>query len=87
MTGWIDLVVHTDEGAWIIDHKSDRVDDGRETFGSYLPRLWAYADALQKLGINVLGVGVDRIRRGEVVLTGVLAGWMCHQDRNVFSKT
>jgi ATP-dependent helicase/nuclease subunit A len=68
MNGLIDLVIHTDEGAWIIDHKSDHIDDGQAAFGRYLPQLRTYVDGLQKLDINVLGVGVNWIRRGEVAL-------------------
>lgn len=68
MSGVIDLVVRTPEGVWIIDHKSDQVEDASSPFANYLPQLQAYADALQKTGDTVLGIGIHWIRRGEVVM-------------------
>jgi ATP-dependent exoDNAse (exonuclease V) beta subunit len=71
VSGIIDLLVETDDGYWIIDHKSDVVEDPRASFASYWPQLAAYVDAVSKVksGPPVLGVGINWIRRGEVVLS------------------
>lgn len=66
MAGTADLIVHTAEGAWVLDHKSDRTDDSQEGFRTYLPQLQAYERALAAAGENVLGVGIHWIRRGEL---------------------
>lgn len=66
MAGMADLIVRTAEGAWVLDHKSDRTEDSKEGFRSYLPQLQAYERALTAAGENVLGVGIHWIRRGEL---------------------
>ena len=66
--GTADLVVQTGGGAWIIDHKSDQVDDPEEAFKGYRSQLDSYAKLLAANGVNVLGTGINWIRRGEVVL-------------------
>ncbi len=71
LSGAADLVVATDDGIWIIDHKSDQVDDPELAFNHYRPQLDAYARSLSSAGENVLGVGINWIRRGEVVLSCV----------------
>jgi beta-glucosidase/6-phospho-beta-glucosidase/beta-galactosidase len=53
---------------WIIDHKSDQVDDPVEAFNHYKPQLECYSNLLQSMGHNVLGIGINWIRRGAVVL-------------------
>ena len=53
---------------WIIDHKSDQVDEPEQAFNHYRPQLECYSNLLQSMGHNVLGVGINWIRRGEVVL-------------------
>jgi ATP-dependent helicase/nuclease subunit A len=68
MNGLVDLVVETEEGCWIIDHKSDQIGDSLAAFAKYQAQLGAYADALRKSGRNVLGVAVHWIRLGEVVI-------------------
>ena len=68
MSGTADLVVETPGGTWVIDHKSDRVSDPREAMLLYFPQLEAYADMLERAGHTVVGVGVNWIRRGEVVI-------------------
>jgi ATP-dependent exoDNAse (exonuclease V) beta subunit len=79
VSGIIDLLVETDDGYWIIDHKSDVVEDPRASFASYWPQLAAYADAVSNVkgGLPVLGVGINWIRRGEVVLSPA-TGWVSH---------
>ncbi len=71
MSGIIDLVVETAQGVWVIDHKSDQVEDAVAGYGTYRIQLEAYADALRQQGKTVLGTGVHWIRRGEVVLEPV----------------
>lgn len=66
LAGLVDLIVRTAEGAWILDHKSDRVEDVNAVFRTYLPQLQAYKQALTAAGETVLGVGIHWIRRGEL---------------------
>ncbi|GMQ76976.1 MAG: UvrD-helicase domain-containing protein [Gammaproteobacteria bacterium] len=82
VSGVIDLLVDTDDGYWIIDHKSDVVDDSRAPFASYWPQLAAYVDAISSVngGRPVLGVGINWIRRGEVVLSPA-SGWATRGGR------
>lgn len=68
VSGTADLVLETECGVWIIDHKSDQVDDPELAFNSYRPQLECYAALLRSMGHNVLGLGINWIRRGEVVL-------------------
>ena len=69
VSGTADLVVGTDDGIWIIDHKSDQVDDPETAFINYRPQLESYAKSLANAGEKVLGTGINWIRRGEVVLS------------------
>lgn len=69
VSGTADLVVETDDGIWIIDHKSDQVDDPEAAFTNYRPQLESYAKSLTNAGEKVLGMGINWIRRGEVVLS------------------
>lgn len=68
VSGTADLVLETDGGVWIIDHKSDQVDDPTMAFNNYRQQLECYSSLLQSMGHNVLGLGINWIRRGEVVL-------------------
>lgn len=68
VSGEADLVLQTPDGVWVLDHKSDRVDDPSATFRKYLPQLDAYATALRGEGRSVVGIGINLIRRGEVAL-------------------
>ncbi|MAT49763.1 MAG: DNA helicase UvrD [Porticoccaceae bacterium] len=68
VSGTADLVVETADGVWILDHKSDQVDEPTLAFLPYRPQLMAYAAALKAVGATVKGVGIHWIRRGEVVL-------------------
>lgn len=68
MSGTADLVIETPSGTWVIDHKSDRIGNPEAAMLSYLPQLEAYAGMLERGGHTVAGVGVNWIRRGEVVL-------------------
>jgi hypothetical protein len=67
VSGTADLIVQTTEGAWIIDHKSDPVDDPMQSYLTYESQLAAYATALAAAGMRVAGTAIHWIRRGEVV--------------------
>ena len=69
VSGMADLIVETAEGIWVIDHKSDQIDDPEAAFINYRPQLESYANALTNAGKQVLGTGINWIRRGEVVLS------------------
>ena len=69
VSGTTDLIVETPQGLWVIDHKSDRVDDPEASFINYRPQLETYAKYLANAGMPVLGTGINWIRRGEVVLS------------------
>ncbi len=66
VSGTADLIVRTKKGAWVLDHKSDRVESTLEAFREYQAQLEAYRNALVSEGETVLGVGINWIRRGEV---------------------
>ena len=68
VSGFVDLLVETKEGVWIIDHKSDLTDDLAAQFNFYLPQLECYSKAI-KLAIPdkpVLGVAINWISHGSV---------------------
>jgi ATP-dependent exoDNAse (exonuclease V) beta subunit len=73
VSGMADLIVHTAQGAWIVDHKSDVVEDLIAAFGRYEPQLRAYTDALAASGVTVAGVAVNWIRGGEVAMQRIAA--------------
>jgi ATP-dependent helicase/nuclease subunit A len=68
VSGTADLIVQTSAGAWVIDHKSDRVEDPLQAFLAYQPQLEAYAQALALQNRPVAGVAIHWIRRGELVM-------------------
>ena len=68
VSGTADLVLETEDGVWIIDHKSDQVEEPELAFNSYRSQLECYATLLGSMGYNVLGIGINWIRLGEVVL-------------------
>ncbi|MCG7951165.1 MAG: UvrD-helicase domain-containing protein [Candidatus Thiodiazotropha endolucinida] len=68
VSGTADLVVETDSGVWIIDHKSDQIEEPQVAFENYRPQLECYAKLLKSMGHEVAGLGINWIRRGEVVL-------------------
>ena len=67
VSGTADLVLETEGGVWIIDHKSDQIDDPEMAFDHYRPQLECYSNLLQSMGHKVLGLGINWIQRGEVV--------------------
>ena len=68
VSGTADLVLETDAGVWVIDHKSDQIDDLEEAFNRYLPQLDCYSNLLKGMEYRVLGLGINWIMRGLVVL-------------------
>jgi hypothetical protein len=68
VSGMADLIVHTDAGAWIVDHKSDAIEDPVAAFLKYAPQLEAYAEAVDASGVTVAGVAVHWIRSGQVAM-------------------
>jgi ATP-dependent exoDNAse (exonuclease V) beta subunit len=68
VSGTADLIVQTPAGVWVIDHKSDQVEDPVIAFAGYLPQLLDYAAALADEGRTLLGMGINWIRRGELSL-------------------
>ncbi len=72
VSGTADLVLELDDGVWVIDHKSDPVDDPETAFRHYRPQLECYAALLGRMGHPVAGVGINWIRRGEVSLAAGL---------------
>ena len=69
VSGTADLIAHTERGVWVIDHKSDNIDDPAEAFQRYGNQLDAYAMALAAQDMHVLGVGINWIRQGVVTLS------------------
>ena len=68
VSGMADLIVHTAQGAWIVDHKSDSIEDPVQAFLKYEGQLRAYREAVETAGTPVAGVAVHWVRRGEVVM-------------------
>jgi ATP-dependent exoDNAse (exonuclease V) beta subunit len=70
ISGYIDLLIETKEGYWIIDHKTDNTDNLEARFAYYLPQLQMYADSIRQQCPDkpVLGVGVNWVRDGVVIL-------------------
>jgi ATP-dependent helicase/nuclease subunit A len=70
VSGVLDLLVESAEGYWILDHKSDIVDERDARFGVYLPQLQAYSGLVRKAfpGKPVLGVGIHWISYGAACL-------------------
>lgn len=76
VNGVIDLAVETAAGWWIIDHKTDRINDGATAFAQYRGQLLAYREALLRRGDTVLGVGIHWVRRGEVTWCSTPTGFV-----------
>ncbi len=68
VSGTADLIAKTADGVWVIDHKSDQIENPVQAFLDYQAQLECYAMALAGEGHTVLGVAINRIRFGEVVL-------------------
>jgi len=81
VSGTIDLVVETSEGVWILDHKSDAVEDPLRGYGQYERQLEAYALAIARSGASIAGTGIHWTRRGEIVLRATEIDWNCRVSR------
>ncbi|MDX2470603.1 MAG: PD-(D/E)XK nuclease family protein [SAR324 cluster bacterium] len=68
VSGIIDLLVETEKGYWIIDHKSDNTDDYKARFLTHLPQLELYQKALHQIDPTkpVLGVAINWVQIGEI---------------------
>jgi ATP-dependent exoDNAse (exonuclease V) beta subunit len=67
IAGTVDLLVETDAGFWIVDHKSDETDDRDSRFARYWPQLDCYARALSDgMGLSVAGVAIHWVCYGEI---------------------
>jgi ATP-dependent exoDNAse (exonuclease V) beta subunit len=64
LSGIIDLLIETENGYWIVDHKTD-IKTNDEQFKKHLPQLLAYAQ-YTKLDKPILGVAVNWVREGKV---------------------
>ena len=71
VSGTADLIACSPDGVWVIDHKSDKIDDPAEAFQKYRSQLDSYAAALAAQDMRVLGVGINWIRLGVVTLRDV----------------
>ncbi len=65
VSGFIDLLVETEDGYWIIDHKTHQPDDPDKEFWQYWPQLEAYRLGIEK---EVLGMGVHWVGNGLVTI-------------------
>ena len=73
MAGFVDLVVETAKGLWIIDHKTDTSEDLEMQFGNYARQLEVYKEAIEKAvpDKKVLGVGINWVKYGKVMIMQV----------------
>jgi ATP-dependent exoDNAse (exonuclease V) beta subunit len=68
--GTIDLLVETKDGYWIVDHKSDEVEDREDRFATYWPQLECYARAISEgMKSPVLGVAIHWACHGQISFT------------------
>ncbi|WP_100644041.1 UvrD-helicase domain-containing protein [Alteromonas facilis] len=63
VSGTIDLLIKTDSGYWIIDHKTDKTTD----IDKHLSQLFSYVQMLDE-SKPVIGIGVNWIRKGSLSL-------------------
>ncbi len=69
VSGFIDLLVETEEGYWIIDHKTHRPNDPEKGFWKYWPQLEAYRQGVEdRKKKRIVGVGVHWVRYGKVFM-------------------
>jgi ATP-dependent helicase/nuclease subunit A len=73
VSGSIDLLIETEHGYWIIDHKSDRVDEDGflSQFIHHYPQLMSYVK-FTKLDKPILGIGINWIRYGMISATKII---------------
>jgi ATP-dependent helicase/nuclease subunit A len=73
-TGIIDMLVEAPDGYWVIDHKTDRAIEEDDILSHYLPQLQGYRDALENLGHTVVGVGLNLVNDGKLLLVRTANG-------------
>lgn len=68
VSGVIDLLLETDKGYWIIDHKTHRIGNPESDFGNYLNQLEAYGVGLKRLESKkrVLGVAIHWVMGAKI---------------------
>ena len=65
-TGIIDMLVETPEGYLVIDHKTDRATGEEHIFDHYFSQLLSYQKALQRMGMTVIGIGLNLVNEGKL---------------------
>jgi ATP-dependent exoDNAse (exonuclease V) beta subunit len=70
MSGNADMIIETADALWVIDHKSDIVEDKHERFIYYLPQLECYSEAISKSRQDkpVKGIAINWVSYGIVSL-------------------
>jgi ATP-dependent exoDNAse (exonuclease V) beta subunit len=64
LSGILDLLVETNQGYWIVDHKTD-LNSSEKQFKHHLPQLLAYAKHIT-LNKPVIGVAINWVREGRL---------------------
>lgn len=76
--GFVDMLVETADGFWIVDHKSDQLEESEipARAAYYYPQLAAYAEAVSKLHSvkPVQGMMINWISLGMVSVVGAVSG-------------
>lgn len=72
ISGVIDLLIETEKGFWVIDHKSD-IEDLEDRLNHYLPQVQLYAEAVRKGRPEkpVLGVAFNWITYGKLIIIDI----------------
>ena len=70
VSGIIDLLIESEDGYWIIDHKTHVPDDIDKEFWDYWPQLHAYCDGVDRISgkKRVIGVGVSWVAKSIISL-------------------
>lgn len=74
VSGTADMLIETKDAFWIVDHKSDIVEDKNERFNYYLPQLQCYADVINKVhqSKQIKGILINWVSYGTASLTELL---------------
>jgi hypothetical protein len=69
--GTIDLLVETQDGFWIVDHKTDEPENLEEGYRQYLPQLMCYSQALKEgMGLELINVAIHWACLGVISYAG-----------------
>jgi ATP-dependent helicase/nuclease subunit A len=72
VSGEVDMIVESKAGFWIVDHKTDHIDDLDAGFKHHWPQLSIYAKALTEgVGKPVLGVVINWVSLGKVTVCAI----------------